>query len=68
MGTNEKYKAQAKYDAANTKVYTIKLNRKTDADLMEYLLDKNVQGEIKEALRIKIKLDKHIADKKKSTP
>ena len=44
--------AQKKYDAQNTRVYTFKLNNKTDADLIEYLDGvPNKQGAIKAALR-----------------
>lgn len=43
---------QARYDKANTKLYQIKLNRNTDADLMSYLESlPNRQGHIKELLR-----------------
>lgn len=55
METKEKYGSQKKYDAANTKQYAIKLNKKTDADLIAYLEDRervaSVQGAIKDALR-----------------
>ncbi len=47
-----KYKAQNRYDKANTKVVTVKFNVKTDADILEYLEGKNKQGTIKEALRV----------------
>lgn len=44
--------AQKRYDAQNTRVYTFKLNNKTDADLIEYLDGvPNKQGAIKAALR-----------------
>ena len=44
--------AQKRYDAQNTRVYTFKLNNKTDADLIEYLDGvPNKQGAIKTALR-----------------
>lgn len=44
--------AVARYDAANTVSMSIKLNRKTDADLIEMLESAdNRQGMIKEALR-----------------
>ena len=46
------YKPQQKYDAANTTKVTIKLNLKTDADIVEYLSkSSNKQGTIKDALR-----------------
>ena len=44
--------AQKRYDARNTRVYTFKLNNKTDADLIAYLDGvPNKQGAIKTALR-----------------
>ena len=44
--------AQKRYDAQNTRVYTFKLNNRTDADLIEYLDGvPNKQGAIKAALR-----------------
>ena len=43
---------QAKYDAVNAKVITIKLNRKTDADILEMIENaESKQGIIKTALR-----------------
>ena len=40
------------YDEANTKFYGLKLNKKTDADLIAFLDESgNIQGTIKEALR-----------------
>lgn len=46
------YPSKRKYDAANTQVVTLKLNKKTDADILEYLeASGNKQGTIKEALR-----------------
>lgn len=51
-GTVEKYGPQNKYDQNNTTQIKLKLNKKTDADLLEWLetLD-NKQGTIKEILR-----------------
>ena len=45
-------RAQAKYDKANTKQVMLKLNKITDADILE-LLDQtpNVQGYIKQLIR-----------------
>lgn len=53
---DKKYEPQAKYDAANTVQIRLKLNRKTDADILA-LLDKtdNKQGLIKQLLREYIK-------------
>lgn len=50
-----KYGPQEKYDAQNTVQIKLKLNKKTDADILDWLnsLD-NKQGAIKEALRMRI--------------
>ena len=47
---------QARYDSKNTIQVKLKLNRKTDADIIEYLntLD-NKQGTLKELIRKEIK-------------
>lgn len=47
-----KYGPQEKYDAQNTVQLKLKLNKKTDADILEWLnsLD-NKQGAIKEVIR-----------------
>lgn len=48
----DKYAPQARYDAANTIKITIKLNRRTDADILARLeAAKSKQGLIKSALR-----------------
>lgn len=45
-------KAQVKYDKANTKGIYLKLNRSTDADIIEKLEQVgNVQGYIKDLIR-----------------
>lgn len=50
--TKSQSKASAKYDKANTKGLYIKLNLKTDLDIIEYLRGKeNVQGYIKSLIR-----------------
>lgn len=48
MATEAQKRATRKYDAANTKQYHLKLNTKTDADMIEWIdrLD-NFQGYIK---------------------
>ena len=47
---------QERYDKANTVQVKLKLNLKTDADIIEYLeASGNKQGAIKEALRKEIK-------------
>lgn len=46
--TEARKRASKKYDASNTRVFTIKLNRNTDAQLIEYLeASENVQGLLK---------------------
>ena len=47
-----KIRASAKYDKNNTRLIQLKLNKKTDADILDYLdkLD-NRQGYIKELIR-----------------
>ena len=48
----KKYEPQAKYDAANTVQIRLKLNRKTDADILRLLESvDNKQGLIKQLLR-----------------
>ena len=43
---------QERYDKKNTKVITMKLNKGTDADILEKLANvPNVQGYIKELIR-----------------
>lgn len=52
MATEAQRRAVAKYDAKNTKTYAIKLNRKTDADLIAKLESVgSVQGYLKELIR-----------------
>ena len=55
MATDAQKRAVLKYDAANTTQIHLKLNNKTDADILAYLaqLD-NVQGFIKSAIRCQI--------------
>lgn len=43
---------KAEYDKNNTRIFTIKLNKNTDADLITMLESQdNIQGYIKETLR-----------------
>lgn len=52
MTTEAQKRASAKYDAANTKQYHLKLNLTTDADIMEWLAkQESVQGYIKDLIR-----------------
>ena len=49
---NTTSKIQARYDAKNTRQIKMKLNIKTDADILAWLDDQdNKQGAIKEAIR-----------------
>lgn len=50
------YKAQKKYDAANTKLFTMKLHLRNDLDIFNWL-DKqsSKQGAVKELIRKQIK-------------
>ena len=55
MATEAQKKAAAKYDAANTKQIHLKLNLKTDADILEHLAGvESVQGYIKQLIRADI--------------
>lgn len=52
MASEAQRRASARYDAKNTKTFAIKLNRKTDADLIAKLENvDSVQGYIKELIR-----------------
>lgn len=52
MATEAQIKAQAKYDAANTKQFHLKLNRNTDWDVIDKLNSvPNMQGYIKKLIR-----------------
>lgn len=52
MATEAQIKAQAKYDAENTRQVHLKLNRRTDGDVLEKLDSvANKQGYIKELIR-----------------
>lgn len=49
-------RAIEKYQKANIKRVVLKLNKKTDADIIEYLdQQKNVNGKLKDIIREKIK-------------
>ena len=50
--------ARTRYDAKNTTQFKMKLNLKTDADILEWLSkQENKQGAVKELIRDKIKED-----------
>ena len=52
MATEAQIKAQKKYDAANTRQFHLKLNRRTDEDVLEKLDSvASKQGYIKELIR-----------------
>lgn len=52
MATKAQARASAKYDKKNTKGIYLKLNKTTDADIIEYLNSvDNVQGLIKDLLK-----------------
>lgn len=53
MASKSQLKAVAKYDKANTVQVNLKLNKKTDADIIEALSEcDNKQGLIKRLLRL----------------
>ena len=48
----DRFERQRKYDKANTKPYALKLNLKTDADIIKKLSEvDSIQGYIKELIR-----------------
>lgn len=52
MATEAQIKAQAKYDAENTRQVNLKLNRNTDKDVLDKLDEvPSKQGYIKELIR-----------------
>ena len=52
MATEAKIRANAKYDKANTQQILLKLNKKTDADILEVInAQDNKQGFLKECIR-----------------
>jgi hypothetical protein len=44
-------RASIKYDKANTVQKLLKLNKKTDADILDWISGKNFQGYVKELIR-----------------
>lgn len=57
--TDAKRKAITKYDAVNTRQVHLKLNCKTDADIIEHLKkQESIQGYIKDLIREKMKHQK----------
>lgn len=52
MATTEaQKKASIKYDKANTVQKLLKLNKKTDADILDWISGKNFQGYVKALIR-----------------
>lgn len=62
MTTSEaQRRASAKYDALNTKRYAFKVNKKTEADIFEWLEQQDkAQTAIKAAIREQIKREKRL--------
>lgn len=60
MVSEAKIKANAKYDKSNTKQVLLKLNKKTDADIIEHLnnLEISKMGYIKAIIRKDMKKEK----------
>lgn len=52
MTTEALKKARSKYDKVNTEIITLKLNKNTDSDILDFLSSQdNKQGTIKAAMR-----------------
>lgn len=51
MTSDAQKRAVLKYDSEHTRQYHLKLNTGTDADIIEFLSGKNVQGYIKQLIR-----------------
>lgn len=47
----EKYVPQEKYDKINTQFIGLKLNKKTDSDILEAIIGKQKQTELKRLIR-----------------
>ena len=59
MITPAKRKTNMDYDRKNTKLIGMKLNKNTDADILDFLgKQKNVQGYLKELIRQDMKRDR----------
>lgn len=60
MTSEAQKRASAKYDARNTKQIRLKLNLRSDHDILERLAEVgNVQGYIKQLIREDIKKDRN---------
>ena len=61
MSNESKYASQNKYDKNNTVQIKMKLNKNTDADILEFLETmENRQGYLKELIRNDIKKDARV--------
>lgn len=59
MTSEAKKKSKAKFDKLNTRFYGIKLNRRTDAEIIQYLDESgNIMGTIRKAMRMYIESEK----------
>lgn len=58
MLVSEKYARQKKYNDENTKLFTIRLNFKTDEDIISNFEGKKVQTEIKRLIRLGLEYEK----------
>ncbi len=52
------YASQKKYEAENVKKMLLRLNKRTDADIIEALGDENPQQELRRLLRLAINAEK----------
>lgn len=55
---SEKFKAQEKYDKSNTQFIGLKLNKKTDADILQAIEGMQKQTEIKRLIRKGLEAEK----------
>ena len=63
MTSEAKKKSKAKFDKLNTRFYGIKLNRRTDAEIIQYLDESgNIMGTIRKAMRMYIENEKNVED------
>ena len=59
MTSEAKKKSKAKFDKLNTRFYGIKLNRRTNAEIIQYLDESgNIMGTIRKAMRMYIESEK----------
>ena len=55
MSEKPKYEAQEKYDKENTQFIGLKLNKKTDKDILDAIEGKSKQTELKRLIRMGLK-------------